>query len=77
METTVLVDIKESDLINLFKVEGMKLENMCLEQNGNFEEVFKQFPFTLYQNRMMGTHMVTINISLVRFLFFKACGLVK
>ena len=77
METTVLVDIKESDLINLFKIDGMKLGSMCLEANGDFEEVFKQFPFTLYQNRMMGTHIVTINISLVRFLFFKGLGLVK
>lgn len=72
--TTVSVDISEKDLINFVTIDSLNLEKFGEETHKN---VLKECPFTLYQNRMMGNHMLTIQISLHRFLLFKGFNLIK
>lgn len=72
--TTVTVDIKEQDLINLVIVEKLNLADYS-ESAG--QEVLKQYPFTLYRERMMGNHIVTIQIPIVDYCLCLGSGLVK
>lgn len=71
---TVLVDISEKHLVNFSLVNNMKLEGF--DEKGH-KRIFKELPFTLYQNRMMGDHMITMNIPLNNFLLFKGYNLIK
>jgi hypothetical protein len=71
--TTVLVDISEKDLINFLTIDNLNLEGFNEEGRKN---LLKEYPFTLYQNRMIGS-FITIQISLHGFLLFKGFNLIK
>lgn len=71
---TVTVDISQVDLTNFVYVTNKNLENMNESQH---EDLFNLHPFTLYQNRMHGNHMVTMQIPLMDFILFLGHGLVK
>jgi len=71
---TILVDIKESDLVNFIVVERMNLHSF---NNEGVKQLFTEYPFLLYKKRMMGDYMVTIQISLDDFILFKIHQLVK
>lgn len=71
---TILVDIKEQDLVNFIILSNFNLSAM--DEQGH-KELFKQYPFTLYKKRMMGDYMVTMQISVLDYCLFLGSGLVK
>lgn len=71
---TILVDIKEQDLLNFTTLSTYKLSSF--DEQGH-EKLFKQFPFTLYRKRMMGESFLTIQIPLTDFCLFLGSDLVK
>lgn len=68
--TTITADIKEKDIDNYSIVENIQFEYLT-------EKFIEAFPFKLYQSRMMGGHMITMQIPLSRFLLYKEFGMVK
>lgn len=70
---TILVDIRESDLINYVTV-SQAIHG--LNEKGH-QELFEKFPFTLYKNRMMGNYMVTIQIPIVDYCLYLGNYLVE
>ena len=71
---TILVDIKEQDLLNFTMLSNYNLSNM--NEQGH-KELFNKMPFTIYRKRMMGERFLTIQIPLVDFCLFLGSGLVK
>ena len=72
--TTVTVDIAEKDLANLWALENLNLRSFNEEGH---RKIFNTYPITFYQKRMMGDHMVTVQIALDLFFLFKGHGLIK
>lgn len=71
---TIIVDIRETDLMNFTQVLQFSLDT--ISKDGH-KELFKQFPFTLFKNRMHGDHMITMQIPLIDYILFLGYGLVK
>lgn len=72
--TTVTVDIKQESLATFFIVCGLELERYSKE---SVENVFKEYSFTLYKNRMHGDYWVTVQIPIERYILYLGYGLVK
>jgi len=76
MNTIVTVDIKESDLPNLSIIESLNFkENVSIFTER--EELFDKYPFTLYKERMISNHIITIQISLLDYFLYKSHNLIK
>lgn len=73
---TISVDIKEQDLMNLVSLNKQDL-NLHTYTEQTLGYLFEQYPFTLYKDRMMGNHMVTIQIQIKDYFLFALHGLVK
>ena len=71
---TILVDIKEQELVNFISTTNFNLNT--LNENGH-KNLFECYPFTLYRKRMMGESFLTIQIPLIDFCLFLGSGLVK
>lgn len=71
MNTTVLVDIKEDDLLQFYAL--LKTNIIELSQEGH-EKILNAVKFTLYQKRMIGNHFITINIPIDLFILLKGYG---
>lgn len=71
---TVLVDIKESDLVSFTTIVQLRLSDI---QKEGYEKLLKEHPFTLYKGRMYGNHMITMQIPLMDYILFMGHGLVK
>ncbi len=71
---TISVDIKTEDLITFHSLSSFSLRSLTKE---GYEELFKEFPFTLYKKRMSGESFLTIQIPLIDFCLFLSSGLVK
>lgn len=71
---TISVDIKEQDLINFIIFSKNISANITTE---GYKTMFKIYPFTLYRQRMMGDHIVTIQIPLENYCLFLGHELVK
>lgn len=74
MTTTVTVYIKEQDIVNLIMVEKISLSDLS-ESAG--QEILKQYPFTIYRERVVGYHIITIQIPIVDYCLYLGSGLVK
>lgn len=71
--TTISVDINENKLPNLYTVIKLPLENY---NELTHTMLFEKYPFKIYKKRMMGEHMVTVQIPLDHYILFKVHGLV-
>lgn len=71
--TTISVDIEENQLLNLYAIIKLSLET-CDEST--HKVFFEQYPFKIYKQRIMGEHMVTVQIPLDLYILFKGHGLV-
>lgn len=71
---TVLVDIKESDLVNFTLLNKYSLGGF--NEDGH-KKLFEEYPFILYGKRMMGDHVITIQIPLENYILFLEYNLVK
>lgn len=73
-QTTALVDIYESDLVNFISLNKMNLSSFT--EHGQ-SELFKKYPFTLYRERKDNYSMVTIQIPLIDYVLFLSHGLIE
>jgi hypothetical protein len=71
---TIAVDIKEVDILNFITLDKCSLS---LTDSREFNELLSIYPFTLYRGRMMGSHMVTIQIPLENYIIFLEHNLIK
>lgn len=69
---TVLVDIAEKDLINLWALSDLNLRSF--DEQGH-QKLFKEYSITFYQNRIES--LITVQIPLDLFILFKGYDLVR
>lgn len=71
---TILVDIREQDLISFTLCSKSLSAGITTE---GYKSMFKLYPFTLYKQRMMGDHIITIQIPLENYFLFLGHELVR
>jgi hypothetical protein len=72
ISTTVNVHLAETD-INNFVIADKMIEDISNDETA--DKVFEQFPFSLHTTSRIGT--ISLQVTLVKFVLFKAKGLVK
>ena len=64
---TVTIDIREKDLVNLRILISLGIDSL-LSKGG--AEVLRSYPITIFRERMMGSHIITMQIELDWYLLF-------